>query len=106
MGRRIRTAVPQSNTMLILQWSYLNEFREKNAEFKRKQKEQFDSCHGAKKLPDIPDDSEVWIMSGDRPILGRIVTAGETPRLYVVETDSEKREPSHCRTRDRARLHT
>ena len=88
MGRRIRTAVPQSNAMLIPQWSYLNEFREKNAEFKRKQKEQFDSRHGAKKLPDIPDDSEVWITSGDRPISGRIVSAGETPRLYVVETDS------------------
>ena len=27
-------------------------------------------------------------MSGDRPISGRIVTAGETPRSYVVETDS------------------
>lgn len=29
MGRRIRTAVPQSNAMLIPKWSYLREFKEK-----------------------------------------------------------------------------
>ena len=65
MGRRIRTAVPQSNSMLVPQWSYLEEFRKKNADFKRKQKEQFDSLCGAKELPEIPDDSEVWITSED-----------------------------------------
>lgn len=43
IGRRILTAVPQSNAMLVPQWSYLKEFRVKNADFKRKQKEQFDS---------------------------------------------------------------
>ena len=88
MARRICTAVPQSNTMLIPQWSYLKEFKVKNAEFKKKQKEQFDSRHGAKKLPEIPDDSAVWITSEDKPIPGRIVTADETPRSYVVETES------------------
>lgn len=88
MGRRIRTTVPQSNVMLIAQWSYLREFKEKNAEFNRKQKEQFDRRHGAKELPEIPDDSEVWIMSEDKPISGRVVTIGETPRSYVVETES------------------
>ena len=88
MGRRIRTAVPQSNMMLIPQWSYLKEFKVKNAEFKKKQKEQFDSRHGAKELPEIPDDSAVWITSEDKPIPGRIVTADETPRSYVVETES------------------
>ena len=88
MGRRIRTAVPQSNAILIPQWSYLKEFKKKNAEFKKRQKEQFDSRHGAKELPEIPDDSEVWITSEDKPISGRVVTTGETPRSYVVETDS------------------
>ena len=30
----------------------------------------------------------MWITSEDKPISGRVVTAGETPRSYVVETDS------------------
>ena len=88
MGRRIRTAVPQSNAMLIPKWSHLKQFRERNAEFKQQQKEQFNSRHGVKELPEIPDDSEVWITSEGRPISGRVVSTGETPRSYVVETDS------------------
>ena len=59
MGRRIRTAVPQSSAMLIPHWSYLKEFQEKNAEFKKKQKEEFDRRHGVKELPEIPDNREV-----------------------------------------------
>ena len=30
----------------------------------------------------------MWITSEDKPIPGRIVTADETPRSYVVETES------------------
>ena len=59
---------------MIPQWSYLKELKMKKAEFKKKQKEQFDSRHGAKELPEIPDDSAVWITSEDKPIPGRIVT--------------------------------
>ena len=83
MGRRIRTAVPQSNTMLIPQWSYLKEFKVKNAEFKKKQKEQFDSRHGAKELPEISDDSAVCTLPWLYYILPWIhVTLLDSTTLY------------------------
>ena len=66
----------------------MKEFQEKNADFKRKQKEQLDSHYGAKELPTIPDDSEVWITLEDKTISGRVVITAETPRSYMVETDS------------------
>ena len=88
MGRRIRTTVPQTKGMLTPQWSFLPEFRQKNAQFKEKQKEQFDHRHRTRKLPPIPDDTEVWITSEDRPLPGRVITADERPRSYVVETQS------------------
>jgi len=88
MGRRIRTTVPQTKRMLTKQWSFLPEFWQKNAQFKEKQKEQFDHRHRTRKLPPIPNDTEVWITSEDRPLPGRVITANERPRSYVVETQS------------------
>ena len=44
---------------------------------RKNKKEQFDSRHGAKELPEIPDDSAVWITSEDKLIPGRIVTADD-----------------------------
>ena len=82
--------------MLVPQWSYLPDFKEKNTQFKGKQKEQFDRRHGTRELPDIPDDSEVWITSEDKPIPGRVVAAGETPRSYIVETDSGQLQRNRC----------
>ena len=102
MGRRIRTTVPQTKGMLTPQWSFLPEFRQKNAQFKEKQKEQFDHRHRTRKLPPIPDDTEVWITSEDRPLPGRVITADEIPRSYVVETVStvmQKQKSFECSTR-------
>ena len=88
MGRRIRTIVPQTVMMLKLQWPYLVEFKQKNAQFKAGQIAQFDRHHRVKELGPIPDDSEVWITSEDQPIPGRVVSTGDTPRSYVVDTAS------------------
>ena len=86
MGRRIRTTVPQTKQQLTPQWQYLGEFQRLNKLYKGKQKEDFDRGHRVKELPELPDDSDVWITGDTEPIPGRIVTPAETPRSYIVET--------------------
>ncbi len=82
MGRKIRMPVPQTNKFLVSKWPYLPEFWEKNASFKDRQKKNFDTRHI---LPDIPDDTEVWVNSGAEPVRGRVINQVNT---YVVSTPS------------------
>ena len=86
MGRRIRTTVPQTTKYLTPDWHYLPEFRRKNTEFKSKQKANYDSRHGVKESPTIPDDTEVWITTGSEPVRGTVTARAEQPRSYQVET--------------------
>ena len=44
--------------------------------------------HRARELPALPDDSEMWVTSSNRPVPGRVITPVETPRSYLVETPS------------------
>ena len=96
MGRRIRTSVPQTNKMLVPQWSYFTEFCQKNKQFKECQKQQFDRHHGARSLPDIPEDTEVWITSEERVIPGRVISPAETPRSYIVQTPTGELPRNRC----------
>ena len=86
MGRKIRTTIPLTAKQLTPQWPYLAEFRRLDGTHKDRQKKDFDREHRVHDLPEIPDDTEVWVTSDAGPIPGRIVTAAETPRSYVVET--------------------
>ena len=88
MGRNIRSTVPQTKAKLTPQWPYLQEFRRRNAEFKEKQKRQFDRRHRVLERDDLPDGTDVWITSEPNLIPGTVVSAGESPRSYVVETPS------------------
>ena len=88
MGRKIRTPVPQTDELLVPKWPYLPDFRERHAVYKGHQKKNFDSHHGVRPLPDIPDDSEVWINSGSKPVRGTVLTQADAPRSYVVSTPS------------------
>ena len=82
------------------QWSYLPEFRRKrNAEFKQKQKVQFDRQHRVSEQDSIPDGSDVWITSESNTIPGTVVSAGENSRSYIVET------PTGQVQRNRSHLH-
>jgi len=86
MGRRIRTTLPQTNSQLIPQWPYLEEFKKCNKKFKQRQKKDFDHHNRVHKLPDIPDNADVWIQSANRPTQGQVISKGCTPRSYVVST--------------------
>ena len=86
MGRRIRSDIPFTLDKLTPQWSYTKEFRQKDKDFKAKQKQNFDSRHKVKPLPDLPDDTEVWITTGTGPAAGRIISNANTSRSYMVDT--------------------
>ena len=88
MGRRLRTSVPQTDSMLVPRWSYLEKFRESEKQYNIKQKENFDSKHRAKKLPPISNDTEVWITTEQEPVPGVVVSPADRPRSYVIETPS------------------
>ena len=87
-GRRLRSDVPQTKEHLVPHWSYITEFRRQDEEFKLKQKQNFDHRHRVKPLPEIPDDTEVWVTTDRQPVTGRVVTHATTPRSYVVNTSN------------------
>ena len=88
MGRRLRTTVLVTDNQLIPKWAYLSEFKRLNRDYKDKQKIDFDRRHGARDLPPVPIDTEVWISTDNGPIPGRIQSPATTPRSYVVSTPS------------------
>lgn len=86
MGRRTRSDIPQTKEKLSPQWSYLEKFRHLNEEFKARQKADFDRRHRVRPLPDIPDDTDVWVTTDREARPGRVITHANAPRSYVVDT--------------------
>ena len=97
MGRSLRTNVPQVTTHLIPKWSYLEEFREKDKYFQEKQKRDYDRHYRTSEMPNIPEDTAVWIRSGNKPQKGRVVARANEPRSYLVDTSTGRlrRNQSH-----------
>ena len=73
MGRRLCTDVPQVSNLLIPDWPHLLGFQEKNAEYKKQQKEQNDRCHRARAITTLPEDTKVWVTLQDRQVPGRVL---------------------------------
>ena len=86
IGKKIHTRVPTLPTLLDPSWPYLEQFREKDASLKARQKENFDKDHFAKILPDIPPGERVWLP--DQKDEGTVLDKAGTPRSYTVETPS------------------
>ena len=99
MGRNNRSTVPRAKFLLIPQCSYLPKFKEENADFKQIQKVQFDSQHWVSEQDSIPDSSDVWVTSETDIVSGIVVSVGENPRSYIIET------PTMQVLRNRAHLH-
>ena len=86
MGRKIRTTLPMPTSTLVPEWPYLKEFQQADEKFKKQQKTDYDRRHRVRNLPEIPDNTDVWVTTGGHPIAGRTVTFANTPRSYVVQT--------------------
>ncbi len=99
MGRRLRTSIPQATKQMMPEWQYLEEFREKNKEYKKTQKHNFDKRHRTRDLPEIPEGSQVWIKSEKQPIEGTVLSSAGQPRSYVVDTPTGQlhRNRSHLK---------
>ena len=67
-------------------WSFLPTFRSLNEKFKQRQKRDFDRHHGVRQQSVIPEDTPVWITSGENPVPGQIVSQAVNPRSYIVGT--------------------
>ena len=88
MGRKIHSTLPMATPSLVPQWSYLQDFQQANDKFKKQQKRNYDKRHRVRDLPEIPDDTDVWITTGRNPVAGRTVNMADTPRSYIVQTPS------------------
>ena len=104
MCRHLRTDIPQVPSTLILEWSHLTSFHQKDAEVKRKQKADYDRCHRARSLLPLPNSTPVWVRTKDRPDPGRVIQSADTPRSYLVEVPSGtvRRNQSHLSRRPEA----
>lgn len=97
MGRRLKTDIPQPKKAFVPEWPHLTGFREKDKEWKDKQKSDYDKRHRVKTLPPLPDDQSVWIHTQDRQCAGRVLHPAAAPRSYIVETPTGRlrRNRSH-----------
>ena len=64
MGRMTRTDAPQIASQLTHQWSYLNEFKKLDKEFKEKQQFNYNLRHQTKILNPLLYDYSVWVRTG------------------------------------------
>ena len=84
MGRQIQSNIPQITKTLIPQWPYLGDFWRNNEKEKQKQKSDFNTRHGTRALPEIPDNTAVWITSDSNCCSpGHVTTPTETSRSYL-----------------------
>ena len=88
MGRKIRSTLPMSTDNLTPQWCYLSDFKEADKRYKSKLKRNYDRCHRVRDLPEIPDNTNVWITTGGQPVVGQTSNMANTPRSYNVQTSS------------------
>ena len=103
MGRTIRTDVPQHSAVFQPEWGYLQDFREGEEKYRIRQKRNYDDCHRSRPLPDLPNNSPVWVdMPPNSQVPGRIVSAAPQPRSYLVNVPSGevRRNRSQLRQRD------
>ena len=88
MGRRLRGNIPVLTHQLVPDWSFMDEFCSQHESYKKQQKRNYDQRHKVRSLPSIPDNSDVWITSGQQPATGTVIQPADTPRSYIVNTPS------------------
>ena len=66
----MRMKVLQTNEHYIPEWPYLQDFERCDKELKNRQKKDFDRHNQVHSLPDISDNTDVWVMMANRPTQG------------------------------------
>ena len=88
MGRQVKTDIPTLKKELIPQWSYISDFRERDKEYKAKQKRDYDDRHRTRPLDPLLPDTPVYIRTGNDQTTGQIRSHANTPRSYLVTTSN------------------
>lgn len=101
MGRRIQTDVPQSEETLIPSWPFMEEFRKRDQEYKKKQKQYYDKRNRVRTLPALPDESPVWVSTQQKQVPGTVLEPADTPRSYILDTPTGQVRRNRCDIRMR-----
>ena len=101
MGRVIRTDVPQHTSAFQPNWPYLKDFREKEKKYRDDQKRNYDKRYRTRTLPELPQNTPVWVDMPNGQVQGTIVSTTQEPRSYRVTVPSGevRRNRSHLRNR-------
>ena len=103
MGHTIVTDVPQHLVIFQPEWVYLQDFQEGEEKYRNRQKRNYDECLRSRLLPDLPNNSPVWVdMQPNSQVPGSIVPAAPQWRSYFVNVPSGqvRRNRSQSRQRD------
>ena len=88
MGRHLRTSLPQTNSKLTPQWSYLQPFRQADEDYRNKQKEIYDRRHRVIPQTGLSEGSQVWIKANSQQTPGSVISRANTPRSYWIDVPS------------------
>ena len=86
MGRKLRTDVPQVKEHFVPNWTYIEDFKSRDAEYKERQKRNYNKRRRVRPLPSLPDNSTVWVTTGGHYTPGTVLHPADTPRSYVINT--------------------
>ena len=84
MGRKLRNTIPTFQSRLNPRWPDLEHLQKREASNKQLQREHFNICHQAKKLPPLVPGTEVQITTDDKQ--GVVLKETGSPRQYAVQT--------------------
>ncbi len=90
MGRQPRTPLPQADSHLTPQWSFLSSFRQDEKIFREKQRDSYDKRHRVHPQAGLSVGTPVWVRTNTRRCQGSVVSKADTPRSYWVDTPSGK----------------
>ncbi|XP_014677982.1 PREDICTED: uncharacterized protein LOC106817800 [Priapulus caudatus] len=85
-GRRVRTNLPQHPTKLNPRWPDMDNLAKTELEYRKKTAETADRRRGARQLIELKEGDNVWVR--DKDVAAKVMHKAETPRSYVVETQS------------------
>ena len=99
IGRKVHTNTPEIKTNFIPEWFYTDNFKNLDQKVKLAQRDDYNSCHRVRELPQLPEGQTVWVETWGQQTPGRVVQAANTPRSYTVETPmgQVRRNRTHLR---------
>ena len=101
MGQVIRTDVPQHTRAFQPNWPHLKEFRERERKYRDDQKRSYDRHHRTRSLPDLPENTPVWVDMQNGKVQETIQSSVAEPRSYIVTVPSGEVCQNHYHLRTR-----